>query len=155
MCKRLILGIFLIISAQGLCETIMHVSFVSGKSLEFPLNDSPEIIFSGNNMRISSDFRIAGFKRSEVSEIYFIGTNDKVLEINNDIDHFEWCDSNTLLIRGKCMSDNINVYDLSGIEYKVNVKYEDDSVMLDLSNLKNGTYIVSVKNRNSIKIYIK
>lgn len=88
------------------------------------------------------------FNKQEVKKYFFSDEATGVASITNDKDAMS-VQGNRIVVRG--VKDTVSVFRTDGTQVQTVVKADGDTVVIELDNLANGTYIVRA-GKNVVKI---
>jgi hypothetical protein len=128
---------------------------VNGSVFTFQLSEKPIITFDTKKVYIStSDFSTS---YENVDSLYFniVTEPTNVEKITNTVKtkyDFKFVDGQTIIISGVSTTVRLDVYSINGIRMKTGTERSDDNVVINLSSLPRGFYIVKADTQ-SFKIF--
>lgn len=131
----------------------MTLVFADGSEQSLQLSTQPAVSFNRTKLIVHFYAPVAGqtelnFNKQEVKKYFFSDEATGVASITNDKDAMS-VQGNRIVVRGA--KDTVSVFRTDGTQVQTVVKADGDTVVIELDNLANGTYIVRA-GKNVVKI---
>lgn len=131
----------------------MTLIFADGSEQSLQLSTQPAVSFNRTKLIVKFYNPVAGqtdlnFNKQEVKKYFFSDEATGVASITNDKDAMS-VQGNRIVVRGA--KDTVSVFRTDGTQVQTVVKTDGDTVVIELDNLANGTYIVRA-GKNVVKI---
>ena len=131
----------------------MTLVFADGSEQSLQLSTQPAVSFNRTKLIVKFYNPVAGqtdlnFNKQEVKKYFFSDEATGVASITNDKDAMS-VQGNRIVVRGA--KDTVSVFRTDGTQVQTVVKADGDTVVIELDNLANGTYIVRA-GKNVVKI---
>ena len=131
----------------------MTLVFADGSEQSLLLSTQPTVSFNRTKLIVKFHNPGAGqtglnFNKQEVKKYFFSDEATGVASITNDKDAMS-VQGNRIVVRGT--KDTVSVFRTDGTQVQTVVKTDGDTVVIELDNLANGTYIVRA-GKNVVKI---
>ena len=131
----------------------MTLVFADGSEQSLLLSTQPAVSFNRTKLIVKFYNPVAGqtdlnFNKQEVKKYFFSDEATGVASITNDKDAMSVQD-NRIVVRGA--KGAVGVFRTDGTQVQTVVKADGDTVVIELDNLANGTYIVRA-GKNVVKI---
>lgn len=131
----------------------MTLVFADGSEQSLMLSTQPAVSFNRTKLIVKFYNPVAGqtdlnFNKQEVKKYFFSDEATGVASITNDKDAMS-VQGNRIVVRGA--KDTVSVFRTDGTQVQTVVKTDGDTVVIELDNLANGTYIVRA-GKNVVKI---
>ena len=131
----------------------MTLVFADGSEQSLLLSTQPTVSFNRTKLIVKFYNPVAGqtglnFNKQEVKKYFFSDEATGVASITNDKDAMS-VHGNRIVVRGA--KDTVSVFRTDGTQVQTVVKTNGDTVVIELDNLANGTYIVRA-GKNVVKI---
>lgn len=131
----------------------MTLVFADGSEQSLLLSTQPTVSFNRTKLIVKFYNPVAGqtglnFNKQEVKKYFFSDEATGVASITNDKDAMS-VHGNRIVVRGA--KDTVSVFRTDGTQVQTVVKTDGDTVVIELDNLANGTYIVCA-GKNVVKI---
>ena len=131
----------------------MTLVFADGSEQSLQLSTQPIVSFNRTKLIVKFYNPVAGqtdlnFNKQEVKKYFFSDEATGVASITNDKDAMS-VQGNRIVVRGA--KDTVSVFRTDGTQVQTVVKTDGDTVVIELDNLANGTYIVRA-GKNVVKI---
>lgn len=131
----------------------MTLVFADGSEQSLLLSTQPTVSFNRTKLIVKFHSPVAGqtglnFNKQEVKKYFFSDEATGVASITNDKDAMS-VQGNRIVVRGA--KDTVSVFRTDGTQVQTVVKTDGDTVVIELDNLANGTYIVRA-GKNVVKI---
>lgn len=131
----------------------MTLVFADGSEQSLQLSTQPAVSFNRTKLIVHFYAPVAGqtelnFNKQEVKKYFFSDEATGVASITNDKDAMS-VQGNRIVVRGA--KDTVSVFRTDGTQVQTVVKVDGDTVVIELDNLANGTYIVRA-GKNVVKI---
>lgn len=131
----------------------MTLVFADGSEQSLLLSTQPIVSFNRTKLIVKFYNPVAGqtdlnFNKQEVKKYFFSDEATGVASITNDKDAMS-VQGNRIVGRGA--KDTVGVFRTDGTQVQTVVKADGDTVVIELDNLANGTYIVRA-GKNVVKI---
>ena len=131
----------------------MTLVFADGSEQSLLLSTQPAVSFNRTKLIVKFYDPVAGqtdlnFNKQEVKKYFFSDEATGVASITNDKDGMS-VQGNRIVVRGA--KGAVGVFRTDGTQVQTVVKADGDTVVIELDNLANGTYIVRA-GKNVVKI---
>lgn len=131
----------------------MTLVFADGSEQSLLLSTQPIVSFNRTKLIVKFYNPVAGqtdlnFNKQEVKKYFFSDEATGVASITNDKDAMS-VQGDRIVVRGA--KDTVGVFRTDGTQVQTVVKADGDTVVIELDNLANGTYIVRA-GKNVVKI---
>ena len=131
----------------------MTLIFADGSEQSLQLSTQPAVSFNRTKLIVKFYNPVAGqtdlnFNKQEVKKYFFSDEATGVASITNDKDAMS-VQGNRIVVRGA--KGAVGVFRTDGTQVQTVVKTDGDTVVIELDNLANGTYIVRA-GKNVVKI---
>lgn len=131
----------------------MTLVFADGSEQSLLLSNYPTVSFNSTQLIVQFYDVVAGqtevnFNKQEVKKYFFSDEATDVASIANDKDGMS-VQGNRIVVRGA--KGAVGVFRTDGTQVQTVVKADGDTVVIELDNLANGTYIVRA-GKNVVKI---
>ncbi len=131
----------------------MTLVFADGSEQSLLLSTQPIVSFNRTKLIVKFYNPVAGqtdlnFNKQEVKKYFFSDEATGVASITNDKDAMS-VQGNRIVVRGA--KGAVGVFRTDGTQVQTVVKADGDTVVIELDNLANGTYIVRA-GKNVVKI---
>ena len=131
----------------------MTLVFADGSEQSLQLSTQPAVSFNRTKLIVKFYNPVAGqtdlnFNKQEVKKYFFSDEATGVASITNDKDAMS-VQGNRIVVRGA--KGAVGVFRTDGTQVQTVVKTNGDTVVIELDNLANGTYIVRA-GKNVVKI---
>ena len=131
----------------------MTLVFADGSEQSLQLSTQPAVSFNRTKLIVKFYTPVAGqtdlnFNKQEVKKYFFSDEATGVASITNDKDAMS-VQGNRIVVRGA--KGAVGVFRTDGTQMQTVVKVDGDTVVIELDNLANGTYIVRA-GKNVVKI---
>ena len=131
----------------------MTLVFADGSEQSLQLSTQPAVSFNRTKLIVKFYNPVAGqtdlnFNKQEVKKYFFSDEATGVASITNDKDAMS-VQGNRIVVRGA--KGAVGVFRTDGTQMQTVVKVDGDTVVIELDNLANGTYIVRA-GKNIVKI---
>lgn len=133
-------------------RTLVIETATNGK-LSIRLSDSPEITFSGKTMLISSAAGSYSLEISDIVQSAFESEATAIAQVPTDELRFSYSANGQITIEGVDSPSDVRLHAVDGRKLPVQVSANGDRLTVSLSTLPKGVYIISVNNRQNLKIY--
>ena len=123
----------------------------NSKKHSYSLEDNPVISFDSNRLIIKTEKIELSYQISDIVKYYFVEEDDtSISSINGDVNniHFNYTNTDFLLIEGIASEDNVNVYEINGRTCHVDIVRNSNSITIELKTLPKGIYLVKVNNHS-------
>lgn len=141
-------------SLTAVAETCLSVVMRTGERQQFILSEKPEVTFDGGDLVIKCGDAETSIPRSGVSHVEFVDPSGGVADMESDDMVFSFTDNSTVTVSGRKVSA-VSVADLRGAVVRQAVADSSGQVVIDVSSLATGVYIVVIQNYQSVKILKK
>ena len=122
----------------------------NSKKHSYSLEDNPVISFNNDILVIKTDKIELSYPISDIAKYYFTKEDTGISSVNggaNNI-HFNYTNTDFLLIEGIASEDNVNVYEINGRTCHVDIVRNSNSITIELKTLPKGIYLVKVNNHS-------
>lgn len=131
----------------------MTLVFTDGSEQSLQLSTQPAVSFNRTKLIVKFYNPVAGqtdlnFNKQEVKKYFFSDEATGVASITNDKDGMS-VQGNRIVVRGA--KGAVGVFRTDGTQVQTVVKTDGDTVVIEVDNLANGTYIVRA-GKNVVKI---
>ena len=122
----------------------------NSKKHSYSLEDNPVISFNNDILVIKTDKIELSYPISDIAKYYFTKEDTGISSVNGDVNniHFNYTNTDFLLIEGIASEDNVNVYEINGRTCHVNIVRNSNSITIELRTLPKGIYLVKVNNHS-------
>ena len=122
----------------------------NSKKHSYSLEDNPVISFNNDILVIKTDKIELSYPISDIAKYYFTKEDTGISSVNGDVNniHFNYTNTDFLLIEGIASEDNVNVYEINGRTCYVNIVRNSNSITIELKTLPKGIYLVKVNNHS-------
>ena len=122
----------------------------NSKKHSYSLEDNPVISFNNDILVIKTDKIELSYPISDIAKYYFTKEDTGISSVNGDVNniHFNYTNTDFLLIEGIAEEDNVNVYEINGRTCHVNIVRNSNSITIELKTLPKGIYLVKVNNHS-------
>ena len=122
----------------------------NSKKHSYSLEDNPVISFNNDILVIKTDKIELSYPISDIAKYYFTKEDTGISSVNGDVNniHFNYTNTDFLLIEGIASEDNVNVYEINGRTCHVNIVRNSNSITIELKTLPKGIYLVKVNNHS-------
>lgn len=125
-------------------QTALVVMQKSGGSVYYSFDDNPKVMFSGDNMVISTSKTVVEYPIANLFSFSFDDMANGILDINSDCANVKLTD-NMIVVTGLADNDVVSLYDVKGAKV-ASSKSVGGVVSLSIGNLPKGVYVVKSKN---------
>ena len=153
--KRTLSLICLLLTLTGVkaADRMLIVETITNGRLSIRLSDNPEIKFSGQAMLISSAAGNYSLEISDIVQYAFESVATDIVQLPSDELRFSYSASGQIAIEGTESPSDVRLYAVDGRELPVQISANGDRITVSLSMLPKGVYIISVNNKQNLKIY--
>lgn len=130
--------------AKVSAQTALVVMQKTGGSVYYSFNDNPKVMFSGENMIISTSKSVVEYPIANLFSFSFDDMANGVLDIKSNGANIKMTDD-MLVVTGISANEVVSVYDAKGAKVS-SAKAENGTISISLGNLPNGVYVVKSKN---------
>ena len=122
----------------------------NSKKHSYSLEDNPVISFNNDILVIKTDKIELSYPISDIAKYYFTKEDTGISSVNGDVNniHFNYTNTDFLLIEGIASEDNVNVYEINGRTCHVDIVRNSNSITIELKTLPKGIYLVKVNNHS-------
>ena len=122
----------------------------NSKKHSYSLEDNPVISFNNDILVIKTDKIELSYQISDIAKYYFTKEDTGISSVNGDVNniHFNYTNTDFLLIEGIASEDNVNVYEINGRTCHVDIVRNSNSITIELKTLPKGIYLVKVNNHS-------
>ena len=122
----------------------------NSKKHSYSLEDNPVISFNNDILVIKTDKIELSYPISDIAKYYFTKEDTGISSVNGDVNniHFNYTNTDFLLIEGIASEDNVNVYEINGRTCHVDIVRNSNSITIELKTLPKGIYFVKVNNHS-------
>ena len=152
--KPSFLIIFLLAFMPSYSQSVLTLLCHSGETYKVSLDKKPEITLDGDGFVIKGDNIPASFPRKDIKEFYCDASSSSIKEVYQHVFEMKWESDRKICLYGEHLL-TVKLFDIQGKEHDVQIVNEDNRVMLNMNGVETGTYILSINNKNNIKIYLK
>ena len=120
------------------------------KKHSYSLEDNPVISFNNDILVIKTDKIELSYQISDIAKYYFTKEDTGISSVNGDVNniHFNYTNTDFLLIEGIASEDNVNVYEINGRTCHVDIVRNSNCITIELKTLPKGIYLVKVNNHS-------
>lgn len=129
------------------------LKYVNGESVEILLSGMPVIIFENDEMHLTTSTSSLQCPLDDLQDYSFEGASMGHSDIGIPSLTFKQNGDELIITSCDCIPE-IRMFDIQGIEMSIESKIVGESCIVNISNLANGVYILSI-NGNSFKIMKK
>lgn len=145
-----IVGGLLHISAQ---DIILRVILSDGSQNEYVIAERPQIKFEDNNVVFLYKNVSTSYPKENIVNFIFEDTSAGIKVLKNGDTRFFYYDNNDrIIIEGINDKDQVKVFSINGIQQRASIDKTNCGVAISLSGLSKGHYIISIGNKQSVKI---
>ncbi|MBQ3539788.1 MAG: T9SS type A sorting domain-containing protein [Bacteroidaceae bacterium] len=136
---------------------IMRITLTDGSVVNYVVNKHPKVSLSEKTVKVQTDEITAEYDVKSVVNYTFATHATGIDDVQDGSGlpgiTFKYLDKETIIVSGLQTDDNITIHSLSGSKQAFDVSRDDNAAHISLSNLPCGTYIISVNNSKSIKVF--
>ena len=136
---------------------VMKISLSDGTVDKYLVDDRPRVILGDNFVRVVAEDISAEYEVQSVVSYTFEDILTGIDDVKDDGDEagitFKYLDGETVTVSGLNADDKIAVYSLSGSKIVADIERSEDAADISLRNLDAGTYIITINNSKSIKVF--
>ncbi|MBR6320057.1 MAG: hypothetical protein IKR50_06445 [Prevotella sp.] len=137
-------------------EKALVIEFRSGDTSTFVLSQKPEINFSNHLLHLSVYDSNNDFEIADVAQFYFAEETQGVEEVKkNGTIRIAYSSNDKVIVEGLSATDHLRLYSLEGIQYAGRVSVADGSAVVSLQSLPKGTYLINIKDKQTLKVLRK
>lgn len=141
----LLLAVLLVSGRVGAQTLVLH--HANGTTTDVELYNMPLIQFDGDKVTITSTVLDMEYPKEDVLRFTYRGSADAIKTVKADADYS--LEDGQLVFHGISQSDDVAVYNASGVRVAARLMRRDDSVSLSLSSIPAGVYVLSVNGKTS------
>ena len=138
-------------------DYVMKIMLSDGTVDKYVLSDRPWVTLFENFVEVTTEMISAKYDVESVLSYTFEDILTSIDDVNDDVDEegitFKYLDGETVSISGLNEDDKIAVYSLSGSKIVADIERSEDAADISLRNLDAGTYIITINNSKSIKVF--
>lgn len=138
---------------RGAGDHQLVVLMTDGSKLYFSLSERPKITFAEQDMRICSASKTQDLFVSNVARFYTSKSTDAVHDLKSKDKRIIYNSDERIVIEGISAEDDIRLYALDGKELTSHVSCSGDNATVSLASLRSGTYVLTIGNGQSLKIF--
>lgn len=138
---------------RGAGDHQLVVLMTDGSKLYFSLSERPKITFVEQDMRICSASKTQDLFVSNVARFYTSKSTDSVHDLKSNDKRIIYNSDEKIVIEGISAEGDIRLYALDGREVTNQVSYSGENAIVSLASLRSGTYILTIGNGQSLKIF--
>lgn len=157
--RNSLLIIFLLLAGimKAEVDRIMIIETSEGMKISFALSDSPELLFDGRTLKVTSNNDSHSFELSNITKWYFESLTTNINDvIKNEMPIVEYNNNENIIVNGITFSSKIRLHSIDGKERMVKVSFTGDKkAIISIASLPQGLYILSLGKQQSIKIFKK
>jgi hypothetical protein len=131
------------------------VELQSGSQTTFFLSEKPVLTFANHVLKIVINQESCDYEISNVKYFYFSDQSSDVQQLKANNVNIVYQSKDKVVIEGVSENDQIQIYSAKGIMQKGIVGRNGNNVEVSLSALPTGVYLISVQNKQTIKIFKK
>lgn len=139
--------LFAFISISRVSAQTLVLWHADGTSTDIELYTSPQIKFQNDKILITSTILDIEYPKEDVLTFTFKGTNTNINKITEDLKIQK--EKGRLVLHGIKSNDKIALYNIKGIRLPINHKKSGDVVILPLSSIPYGVYLLSINGKIS------
>ena len=159
--KKTILLVALCLGASSIqaedIDYVMKISLSDGTVDKYLVDDRPRVILGDKFVRVVAEDISVEYEVQSVVSYTFEDILTGIEDVKDDGDEagitFKYLDGETVSISGLNEDDKIAVYSLSGSKIVADIERSEDAADISLRNLDAGTYIITINNSKSIKVF--
>ena len=170
MKKQLLLLVMMLLPMMAMADAVVDVDGINadsnrllivettdGVKISFSLSENPELTFNGKTMLITSENESQQFEVYNISKWYFENLASNVNPIEKfDKPFIKKVNNEVILVEGLQPSSKVQIYSIDGKQQSIQNSYsEGEKSVINIANLPNGVYIVSINKVYNFKIYKK
>ena len=149
--KKILFFLAIIFSLPVCADHHLVIEMNDTKKHSYSLEDNPVISFDNDILIIKTDKIELSYPISDIVKYYFIKEDDtSISSVNggaNNI-HFNYTNTDFLLIEGIANKDKVEVYEINGRTCHVDIIRNNNSVTVEIKPLPQGVYLVKVNNHS-------
>ena len=149
--KKILFILSIIFSLPTFADHHLVIEMNDTKKHSYSLEDNPVISFDNDILIIKTDKIELSYTISDIVKYYFIKEDDtSISSVNggaNNI-HFNYTNTDFLLIEGIANKDKVEVYEINGKNCLVDIVRNDNNVRVVLNTLPKGIYLIKVNNHS-------
>lgn len=141
-------------------DYVMQITLSDGTVDTYVVDERPRVSLDEKFVHVWTDEINTKYEVESVLSYTFVDLKTGIDEIKDEsIDNeasgitFKYVDGENIIVRGLQSEDKLRVYTLSGKMVSVEIKNHEDHANISLRNQQSGTYIVSINNNKSIKVF--
>ena len=153
--KRLILLLFYfcLCSMIWAKDYLLVIDFTDGTNMSFALAKQPVLTFADKSLCVSMDGQKSEFELSDVLNFHFKEDPSDIRSprVDNDFT-ISWQGDDFLVISHVSPSTKIRLYGIDGTFCQGRVNVDGENIVVSLSDLPIGIYLIKINNCRTIKI---
>lgn len=130
------------------------IEFLSGKDIEFVLNDAITAHFNEGNILLEANNIAEEIPIRDINKFYYKYSTDVANETISVNQYKIETNRNTIQVSGIQKKSHVQLFSISGKYQTSNIKRVENSIYIDIELLPTGIYILAI-DEYSFKIYIK
>ena len=138
-------------------DYVMKITLSDGTVDKYVVDDRPRVILGDKFVRVVAEDISAEYEVQSVVSYTFEDILTGIEDVKDDGDEagitFKYLDGETVSVIGLNEDDKIAVYSLSGSKIVADIERSEDAADISLRNLDAGTYIITINNSKSIKVF--
>ncbi len=153
--KRLILLLFCFCLSSMLWakDFLMVVDFTDGSEMTFALAKQPVITFAEQIVRVKVGSRSSEFEMSDVANFHFKEDPSYIRSPRVDEDlKLSWQGEDLIVISNATADTKILLYGIDGTFYPRHINVNGENLVVSLSTLPKGIYLLIINNSRTLKI---
>jgi len=119
----------------------------NGTTTDVELYNMPLIQFDGDKVTITSTVLNMEYPKEDVLRFTYRGSADAIKAVKADADYS--LEDGQLVFHGISQSDDVAVYNASGVRVPARLMRHSDNVSLSLASIPAGVYVLSVNGKTS------
>ena len=131
----------------GLQAQTLVLHHADGTTTDVELYTKPQVKFQKDKVIITSTVLDMEYPKSNVLRFTYKGLTNGIETVKSNADFSR--ENGQLVFRGILQSDQVAVYNASGIRIPVALTRQGNDVLLPLSAIPSGVYLISVNGRTS------
>lgn len=139
-------------------DYVMKITLSDGTVDKYVVSDRPRVYLNENSVEVYTQEISAKYDVKSVLSYTFEDILTGIEDVKDDAGDeagitFKYLDGETVVVSGLNADDNIAVYSLSGGKIAADIDRSEDAADVSLKNLDAGTYIITINNSKSIKVF--
>lgn len=123
------------------------VETIDGERMEYLLSNNPRIVHNDATVTLTTNSVTVEYQTSNVLKVYFSDVPTSIGNVKTDNGQFR-LQQNTVILKGFDAGEPVALYDADGRQLWQHATDSDGQLMIPLSSLPQGTYIVKANNQS-------